>query len=380
VVTRPKSRIHIDAPIAFNPTIGGYIRVDIGNTEHITWPRRRSTAQLVDPNATWTDGGLGLITRPSRSWDFELSVPDPAAVITACLQEEGWTWAASDKGRYAQALLTSVVGRERLGSLGDATALRVVRTLGSLTSRKAEQVLRSSLPAAVSAEQIEAALATTLPTLVPQWLTANEIASRLGGAGRGGRRDAIAALDRLMEDRLVRRAFRFDCGNCGMTSHVLFDQATEWLACEGCTLAGRLRGPEGEPVIAYGLNSLLDRAADQDCHIHLPVQDWIRASLGAVWSVPGADVVSATHGRREVDVLALSRSEVIVSEVKSSAAGMTPDAVREAALLASQLGADRLVLAVVGSWPETERPPVPTVASHGPVAVTMVDLDQLASA
>jgi hypothetical protein len=108
-----------------------------------------------------------------------------------------------------------------------------------------------------------------------------------------------------------------------------------------------------------------------------PVQDWLRRNLGAVWSVPGADVESAGGDRREIDVLALSRTEVIVAEVTGSVAGMTPEAIRSSLDLASSLGADRLVLATLDAWMETDRPLPSSQISGRELKLTTLDITDL---
>lgn len=117
--------------------------------------------------------------------------------------------------------------------------------------------------------------------------------------------------------------------------------------CEGCAARASLVGPSGEPELTYGLNSLLDRAADQDCHGHLLVQAWMHKELSVLWSVPGADVTPTQGSGREIDVLGVSRDEISVAEVKNSCGAFTDPVVSDTAELARALGADHLVLAAV---------------------------------
>lgn len=377
-VTRPSAVLHFQSPIPFNPTISGKLRVDIDQVEPITWPRRETTARLIADQAEWTRGGLGFVFAPTTIYRIPLRVPDAAAVLTACLGDAGWTWSVSDKGRYAGALLGAVGDRSSVAALRDPLCLRVIRALASLSSRKAGQLFRANLPPSVTDQQIAEAVATVIPALVPRWLTSNEISSALSSVGPTVKRaTVVVALNQLIGDQLVARAFRFECSNCGLTTYIPLDRSADRVTCDGCTVQSALRGTAGEPDLTYGLNSLLDRAADQDCHGHLPVQDWMRDNLEVIWSVPGADLMSAAGTNREIDVLAISRSEVLISEVKSSVGGFPDPVVLSAAQLASDLKADHLVLAALDDWTADRKAEVAALAiGHGP-RMTVIGLEDL---
>jgi hypothetical protein len=377
-VIKPVTLVHFESPVRFNPLVSGKVRIDIEGIEPIEWPRRRLVAQLVSDSASWTVGGLGLVLRPESSYRIPLRVPEPSVVLDACLAESGWTWSISDKGRYARALVGAVPGRISIDSLHDRMCLRVIRALGSLTSRKAAQVLQASLPTSVQAADVEAAVAQVMPALVPRWLTANEIASALGSTGPRTRRDSVvSALTRLLDDYLVVRAFRFQCTNCGLTTHIPLERAADHVRCDGCTLGATLLGGSGEPDLTYGLNSLLDRAADQDCHGHLPVQDWMLSNLGLRWSVPGADLTSSTGAKRELDVLGVSHTQVVVAEVKNAANAFTAPVITDAADLARQLEADHLVLAALNEWRGSTKAEALALAQAKIANVSVIGLSDL---
>ena len=193
-----------------------------------------------------------------------------------------------------------------------------------------------------------------LPGLAPRWMTAGEIASVHGQLGNGLHVDPIKeVLGRLVRAGLVYRAFRFDCPVCGIRSHIPFDRSGDAVRCEGCRTTHTLLGPKGdEPRLAYALNALLDRVMDQDCIGHLLVQMWAERNRGVLWSVPGA--ILRPHGgagpSREVDLFGISRSAVVISEVKDRAAAYVPNEVDKAVRGAVQAGAGMLLVAALDSW------------------------------
>jgi hypothetical protein len=164
-----------------------------------------------------------------------------------------------------------------------------------------------------------------------------------------------------------------------MTSYVPFDRVVDESAkCEGCRRSAILSGPQGEePAIAYALNSLLDRALDQDVVEQVLALRWAERAFGVVWAVPGADVLPAGGRKREVDVLAMSRAEFIVGEVKASSRSFDLPVVRDIARLAKDLGADRLVLASGDDWDPGARDAAMEAASKMGLAVTTVSGSEL---
>jgi hypothetical protein len=377
-VTRPSTVVHVQSPVAFNPTIGGKLRLEIDDIEAIHWPRRAATANLVAPNSTWTAGGLSFVYGPSKSYQLTLEILAPVAVLTTCLSQAGWAWSLSDKGRYASALAGAVTGRTSIASLGDRLSLRIIRELTSLSSKKAGQALRSALPTTVTTDEINAVMTAIVPSLVPRWLTSNELSSILATGAPGTTRQAVVdVLARLLDDGLVRRAFRFRCSNCGLMTHILLDSAQDHVRCEGCTARAPLSGPSGEPELTYGLNSLLDRASDQDCHGHLLVQAWMHDRLKVLWSVPGADLATTTGPGREIDVLGISRDEIVVSEVKNSSRSFTDAVVIDTAKLSRDLLADHLILAATDDWDVHRIDEVTTLARTIVPKVTVLGLAEL---
>ncbi len=375
-ITSPTSLVSFESPVAFNRQIYGKIRVEIGEAEAFQWPQRRAVAKLLHQDAEWTTGGLGFVVAPVQRYQFSLRVPEPQVVAEACLEDAGWTWKLSDKGRYAAALVASTPGRLAIPSLSSAVTFRVIQELGSLTSRKAEQVLRAAIPSGVSESELGALVQQLAPALVPKWLSRHELSQALRRRGRGISGSSVsAALDAMIDDHLVHRAFRHRCPNCGLMSHYMLDRARDRVECDGCAHRSVLRGTTGEPVLEYGLNSLVDRAADQDCLGHLLVQDWIREHLSSVWSVPGAELRREGGSTREVDVLAISRSDLIVGEVKTSSRAFTEEVVVDTVSLALDLRADRLILAAMDVWSEDRRAAVAEIPARRALRTDVLGLD-----
>lgn len=348
-VSRPTTQVEFENPFDFRRP-GGLVRVDIAD-DYFRWPDTPGTARLVEPNATWSPYGLTLTFQPSKRFRLSLGVPDVPDVVRAFLGDSGWRWEPSDKGRYASALVESLanVSRARVVSSDE---LAVVRALVSLSRRKAEQILRNALSNTTDGESVVAATATLLPALVPRWRTAGEIAGDLSQ-----RKDfTVTVLDALVERRLVRRAFRHNCTRCGLESAIPLDRVDDYVSCEGCRTMNALRGPAGsEPLLVYALTTLMDRVMDQDCLGHVLVEDWARTNRGLVWSFPGANLLGQSPSQREVDVIGVSRVEVVIAEVKDRSTGFDEVTVREFSQLGAAVRAGRLLFASLDVWGDSDQ-------------------------
>jgi len=379
-ITRPVATLHITSPIAFDRRYVGKLRLEIEGVPSLDWPKRHAVARLFKDNATWSQNGLGLVLGPSDRFDITLRVPTPPAVLTEAIREAGWSWALSEKGKYAAALASSLPDGT-LGSLKSRRALAVTRALGSLSSKKAEQALRRVIPQdALDDDSLRGIVFSVLPALVPQWLSAEQIRDAVRAAGlQISKAVAVATLNDLARDRLVMRGVRFDCRNCGLASYLPFGSLSDHIRCAGCGVSSALLVGVEEPRLLYSLNSLLDRALDQDCVGHLLALEWMTRTLKTVFGVPGANVlpVNGGHGR-EIDVLAVSRTSVVVAEVKNSLTGFDDETVRSTSDLARGLGADHLVLAALADWSDSERTRIHDLAT-GIREVTVIGLAEIAA-
>lgn len=350
-VASPETTVYITSPARFRRTFGGRIRLEIRGIDALEWPHRPSVARLIHNHGSYTEYGIGLVTTPNDRYQFVFRTPEPANVAEAILGEQGWTWSLSDKGRYAQALRGSLSGIEALAAVGSTQALSVVRALTSLSRPKAEQAIRQSVGTRrIDAEQLRQTLDDVLPSLVPRWRSLGEVSGVVGAK----REHILPVLEGLLEERLVLRGFRFKCEVCNLRAYLPLGREADRITCEGCGSSSLLRGPEGqEPMLFYSLNTLLDRVMDQDCLGHLLAARWVTNLGRMLWFAPGTNVTNEANGEaKEIDLLGLSHSELLVGEVKATAGAFRPAVVRRTVDLARNLGATTVVLAALDAWPE----------------------------
>ncbi len=357
-VTKPRMMFQAESPIRCLPGTGGHVRVSVSGIEDLRWPTRPTVARLIERNASYRDGELSLVLGTVPAFTFNLSVPEAEEVVTAILGERGWTWATSDKGRYAQSL--EAAAGLHVGSLASPEVLAFIQALASLSRRKAEQLIRGLGKFPTDSDRIVAV--ERLQAREPRWRTLGEIAGDL----KVVRKSLIPLTEPLIEAGLLRRAYRMRCRACGLPWHVELNRADDIVGCPGCFSRQALIGPAGqEPDLAYSLNSLLDRALDQDCVSHVLAEFVVRQSRAVVWSVPGANVFGPEGAKREVDLLAISRDALIVGELKTRSTAFNRTFVRDLGDLARELGADALLLGSLDEWSTELRSSAPEWVGSG---------------
>jgi hypothetical protein len=351
--TKPKTVFRVDNPLRFRPRTGGYLRVSVEGIDELRWPQRDSVARLIEQNATYRDGALGFVITSEASWTFNLAVPEPDAVATAIIAGRGWRWSVSDKGQYAQGL--AAAAGPHLAALGSELTLRFAGALTGLRRRKAEQLLRRLRAPETDADRLR--VIERVVAREQRWRTLGDVAAELSTpTDRISKKDLLSVASGLLEAGLVVRAFRMTCRACGLPWHVRLVGADDVVRCPGCSRAQVLSGPgQEEPEFSYALNSLFDRALDQDCVSHLLADLVLRRDQGVTWSIPGANLVGPDGHQREVDLLGISHEKLFIAELKTRSADFRRSFVKDLAALAREINADVLVLGSVDEWEPAHR-------------------------
>lgn len=369
-VTRPKTTLHVESPAELNMSIHGYLRLDVRGVSAWSWPRSDEVAKLIHRNAVAVDEGFSLLTSPNSVYQFDLSVPEPQEVCSAFLRDRGWSWTLSDKGKYA-ASLVEAHGLGSLSIVSSSQTLDVVAALASTSRIKAEQLLERTVASKASAGELGEIVSQILPYGVRRWLTVSELSGEL----QRKKSQVLPTLTELLELGLVQRGLEFDCPTCGLSTFFGTDRAQDRLRCPGCRAEGALLGPSrSEPVWAYSLNSLLDRTWDQNCLDHVLLLRWLKENGRIVWGAPGADVRKGDR-QKEVDLLALSHGELQIAEMKPPGA-FTPEVITQRVKLAEELGARRLLLASLETWPANQVRAAQELAAER-LIVEVIDRGQL---
>jgi hypothetical protein len=237
VAVRQDERIdlRVPAPVAIHPGLVGLGEVALCiAAEGTAGPPRAGVARLHHPSARWAVDGLRIPVTPASRYDVRLHVPPPRDILAAALADRGVKVVSGDTG----ALVDRLVGK-----LADPTVLRrpelqaLLGALAVLDGVPGDPVPLSGLAAAA-------------PVPAPD-LGVSDVDS----AG------IAAVVDVLCADGLVERAFRVDCGRCGVDAYPGLDELTAGAPhCPACGApSAYARAETGEPAFHYRIHPLLRR-------------------------------------------------------------------------------------------------------------------------
>jgi hypothetical protein len=352
----------------------GFVRLDLLNWP-LPFPPTAAIATRVQQEARVYEGAITLTTIAAPKYTFDFVLPGSDELLVDFLAERGMRCSLSPAGRYAQALIGRLGGPTRLEALAKQDALTVLQPLTPLSRLKLVQRLERRLKevygdATPSEEQFFETVRDLLIAFEPRPRTLADLASDTGAEPDR----ILAVLETLIDTGFVIRGRSERCSNCGFVAFYSLGELDERLTCRACQQEFLLtvkRGPT-EPRLAYQLDSLMERAMDQDL---MPVLLTLRflyspegAAAGAFW--PGLDIVDAAKGiAQDCDILLAQDGRVTVCECKKSAPGLTTAQAEKTLALAEALNADTVFAALEGEFSnevqELVTPPTVRLVTRG---------------
>jgi len=346
--------IRAASPVPFRLGTGGWVKVSLSGLRALAAPRRATVAQLFAPDAWFSGDRLSLKRATMNTYEIAVTIPEPAATLTAALRDAGVTFTLSDKGKYAQALLARAPDLEDLvrrpGALEVMTDLTRKRTDRFKTDL--EDLLGDKSGDTSLVDDILALARETVP--LPHQAVA-ELPKHGLAAG-----DIADVLEQLVALGLCSRGFSIDCAECQMESYIEHSAVTPQATCPGCGAAGAYRAAANKPagpVVRYRLNSLLDRASDNGAPPHILGMACLRqhAAGRPLYILPGALLSDGNTDLGEVDLLGYLAEHLIAGEVKTSPEDFTEDQIKKDLSLAARIGADIYVMVAVHPLTEGQK-------------------------
>jgi hypothetical protein len=346
--------IRAPSPVPFRIGTGGWVQVSLSGLCAFAVPRRRAVAQLFRPDARYSAGRL-CVTRPAaNTFEVEVTIPEPPAVLAATLLDAGVTFTLSDKGKYAQALLDRAPGFPEM--LLRPGTLEVITEL----TRKRTDRVQKDLETFLQDNSLESGVADHILALARQHLPIpNRQVSQLARPDLPAG-EAAEIVEQLTAAGLCSRGLVIKCGTCQMESYIELGEVTRRATCPGCGAAGGYSADPNDPmgpVIRYRLSSLLDRASDNGAPPHLLGLACLRqhADDRPLYILPGALLHAGTQSLGEADLIGYLAEQIIIGEVKTSANWFTEAQVKKDLALAAQVRADVYVMVAVTAISEQQK-------------------------
>ena len=133
-------------------------------------------------------------------------------------------------------------------------------------------------------------------------------------------KDLLACLARLSEKQIIKRGFHLPCPNCGTPTWYPLAIVEETVVCPGCSWRFPLpvESPLGSEIQwEYTLNTLVNRAMDQDALVSAIVLRHLSKKRQASCLVPGLEILQSNQVKAEMDFVFVSEQEVFAGECKA---------------------------------------------------------------
>jgi hypothetical protein len=348
VAVRQRDRIDLRVPgsVPVHPGLVGLGEVVLTvGAEALTGPRRPGVARLHHPAGAWAVDGLRIPVTPSSRYDLTLRVPSPRDILAAALADRGVKVVSGDTGALVDRLVEK---------LSDPTVLR----------RPELQALLGALAVlgGVPGDPVPlTGLAAAAPVPAPE--------SGVCDVDSAG---IAAVIDLLCTDGLVDRAFRVDCGQCGVDAYPGLDSlgagAPRCPACGGA--AAYARAESGEPAFHYRVHPLLRRLS------YGPLPTVLAASAALLAEGAHLAAYPQVRTRRDwerLDALGWHGDSVFGLVAVHPAAAPPEMAVARCAAA----GVDVVVVAAIGTLPEDQLAAYAESTDRAGLLLSVLDADDL---
>jgi hypothetical protein len=338
--------VRVPAPVVVHPGLVGLGEVVLTLApEGIAGPQRPGVARLHHPSARWAADGLRIPLPPASRYDVTLHVPPPRDILAAALADRGVKVVSGDTGALVDRLVEK---------LSDPTVLRrpelqaLLGALGVLGGVPGDPVPLTGLAAAA-------------PVPVPE--------SGVCDVDSAG---IAAVIDLLCADDLVERAFRVDCGRCGVDAYPGMDALTAGAPrCPACgAAAAYARADSGEPAFHYRVHPLLRRLS------YGPLPTVLAASAALL--AEGAHIAAYPQVRTRRDWERLDalgwHGDSVFGLVAVHAAAAAPGV---AVARCAAAGVDVVVVAAIGKLPEDQLHAYAEAADHAGLLLSVLDAGDL---
>jgi hypothetical protein len=386
-LTPGPNEILIEFPDGFAIRRPGAYALDLETDLWQRYPRDPAVTGLVWPNSWISPYGLtAAVDWWPRPTYVGITVPTDWEALRSYFARRKYDIRLSANGRYGLGLLDLIGGLEQLSALATPTAYLLVDSLALKSSKKVAQKLKAAFERlSATEEDLARLLADT--EVVPELKRVPKTAQQLVAGLKTSRKDVLQLLTRLIELDVVRRGVHAECPRCDVPSWHPLQGLSEKLTCPGCMAefvlpAERPPGSGLELAWEYTLNTLVNRAVDQDVLPHLLAAYHLTRSRRAAHVFPGVEFVTPgeASAKAEFDFLFVTDSALVAGECKAGAILGEKDL--QAARFAADLGVAEFYFCTVREFTPEARDAIEAVAADlkgrgSDIKVGVLDGDRL---
>jgi hypothetical protein len=313
--------LEFEPPPKFVNRFNSNVVIDLQSSVWERYPRSPAVANAIMPHSWWTHYGLSFRTVPStRPTYFRVNLLNHWNAYLHYFADQGYEVARSRSADYADAVIELVGGINNARVFANDLAYRLLQKLTVPSSKKLAQRLEKAGIKALDDEGLSRLLldAEVIEELKAVPKTAQQLADRL----QVPRAAIIAVLHSLSIVGALRRGFHLPCPQCGTPSWHFLGGLEEHLLCPGCRFRFHLpvESPAGSELAwHYSLNSLVNRAMDQDVLPAILALNHIAKAAPMYGPVPGLELRPAGKDNvvAEFDFVLVRGSSLLAGECKA---------------------------------------------------------------
>lgn len=314
--------------------------------------RDHGIASAIRHSSRFTRYGISSISIPSEATGhIEIYVPEEWETLEMYFKTRGFDVSLSPAGRYGNAVIDLMGGLADVSILSTKTAFNLLNTLTYRSTKKiGQQILKQSGMPEEIASKFEPLIEEKLKNIIEELDISPELrrvtktfVEMSGGLKKQDREPLLTLIEQLSSKGVIKRGFTLKCPNCGTPSWYPLETIKEEVTCLGCSYTYSMpvkRVGDQEIQWEYTLNTLVNRAMDQDALIHVLALHHLTKDKEVACAVPGLLLQEAAKntGRHvtDFDLIFISGQEFFAGECKAGTELGEKDF--ETARLASQLG------------------------------------------
>lgn len=292
--------VEFEPPAKFVNRFNSKAVIDLQSGIWDRYPRSPRIANAIMPHSWWTHYGLSFRAIPSaRPAYFPVVMPSYWEAYVLYFADRGYDIARSRSADYAEAVIQLVAGIEKTGVFASSLAYRVLQKLTIPSSLKLAQRLEKAGVRSRDDEPLSQLLLDA--EVVEELKKVPKTAQQLADVLEAPRESVVGLLHSLSIVGALRRGFHLPCPRCGTPSWHLLGALDEHLRCPGCFFRFHMpveRAPGSELAWNYSLNSLVNRAMDQDVLPAILALNHLAKAAPIYGPVPGVELRLA--GKKDV--------------------------------------------------------------------------------
>jgi len=344
IARRPSWQARVDSPIQWNypDALQGVTSIRISAPE-IEGPHSDAVAELYQKNAQWRAGGIRIFDRATSIYRRTIGYPEPSEVLQAALANGEARFAVSDKGREIGGILSASLDLKLFRSPAFHAITNILTPRPSPRVQHALEQLAKEITTSPDTVRLADELQQVIALAKPRRFTLKELANHSEVRALRIRYDSVSTvLTEMVARGLAKWGFERQCALCGLTELVPLTSVSPVPLCTGCGRDAAFELRNGEPVIYYGLTSLLERVS-RNAGL-TPLAAAVALQQTGYYVVAGANIIQGDRSN-EADFLGWHQYRLITGEAKAAAALFTVADVTNDIEYASRLGATTYLLA-----------------------------------